>query len=119
MESIQKWLSWKELERKTGYFLTEASDVGKTQNLTPAAETRTNFDIMWSDGRRIVELEHLASQLAECQKCRTAALHLKDCINETRYGFGSVLTIKCEQCSHMNHVHTGKQNRDQTKKDTG
>lgn len=67
-------------------------------------------DVQWYDGRRIVEIKHLADQLY-CCKCRSH-LHLSDIVNETRYGLGSVFNIICKNdlCCHTNQVSTGKRN---------
>jgi hypothetical protein len=68
---------------------------------------QTEFEnLQWNEGRRIVEIGFFAEQLKSFQKCKTTPLHLKDCVSEIRYGFGSYLKIKCI-CSHI----TGKQHR--------
>jgi len=62
---------------------------------------QTEFEnVRWNEGRRIVEIGFSAEQLKSCQKCKTTPLHLKDCVGEIRYGFGSILKIKCI-CSHI------------------
>ena len=61
-------------------------------------ETQTNYtndDLSWRDGRGIVGLGFLADQLKECQHCKSTPLQLRDCLGETRYGFGSVVQIIC------------------------
>lgn len=76
---------------------------------------QTEFEnLRWNEGRRIVEIGFLAEQLKSCQKCKTTPLHLKDCVGEIRYGFGSILKIKCI-CSHINTIYTGKQHRTEDK----
>ena len=80
---------------------------------------QTEFEnLRWNEGRRIVEIGFLAEQLKSCQKCKTTPLHLKDCVGEIRYGFGSILKIKCI-CSHINTIYTGKQHRTEDKSDKG
>ena len=71
-----------------------------------------------SEGRRIVKIWFLAEQLKSCQKCKTTPLHLKDRVGEIRYGFDSILKIKCI-CSHINTIYTGKQHRTEDKSDKG
>jgi len=61
-------------------------------------------------GRRVVEIDHLAKQLY-CNDCGKQ-LNLNNIVNEKRYGFGSVLMIKCEcECGSCNEVSTGKTHR--------
>ena len=54
---------------------------------------QTEFEnLRWNEGRRLVEIGFLAEQLKSCKKCKTTPLHLKDCVGEIRYGFGSIVT---------------------------
>ena len=70
---------------------------------------QTEFEnLRWNEGRLIVEIGFLAEQLKSCQKCKTTPLHLNNCVDEIRYGFGSILKIEC-MCSHINTIYTGKQ----------
>jgi hypothetical protein len=39
--------------------------------------------------------------------------------NEIRYGFGSILKIKCNGCKYINSIYTGKQHRESEKNDKG
>ena len=76
---------------------------------------QTEFEnLRWNEGRQIVEIGFLAEKLKSCQKCKTTPLHLKDCVGEIRYGFGSILKIKCI-CSHINTIYTGKNTEQRTK----
>ena len=69
----------------------------------------------WQQGRRVVELGHLAEQLRECKGCHHP-LHLLDVIREKRCGLSSFLYIKCRNCSKQNRVSTGKRHRQKGKK---
>jgi phage FluMu protein Com len=93
----------------------------KSRKTFAESETPTDnaANISWSDGRRIVKLGYIASQLTECQRCKIQPLHLVDCVNEIRYGFGSILKIKCNGCKYINSIYTGKQHRESEKKDKG
>lgn len=66
--------------------------------------------IQWNEGRRVVELKHLADQLV-CVHCNNR-LHLSNIESEKRYGLGSLLYIKCDSttCGFINTVSTGKRN---------
>ena len=66
-------------------------------------------DCFVMEGRRVVEISHLASQL-QCQSCGTD-IHLRNVVKEARYGLGSVLHIVCqaEDCKYTARVTTGKQ----------
>ena len=66
-------------------------------------------DCFVMEGRRVVEISHLASQL-QCQSCGTD-IHLRNVVKEARYGLGSVLHIVCqaEDCKYTTRVTTGKQ----------
>jgi hypothetical protein len=54
---------------------------------------KVNDNNTWLNGRRIVEIGHLASQLY-CTDCGLA-LQLANITKETRYGFGSLFYINC------------------------
>ena len=62
----------------------------------------------WREGRRMVELGHLAEQMF-CHICKMP-LHLVDTVRESRYGLGSVLHIRCKNssCNAVCPVETGK-----------
>ncbi|XP_061174191.1 uncharacterized protein LOC133183249 [Saccostrea echinata] len=68
----------------------------------------TSHVIQWNTGRRIVELEFIVNKLIEgCCKCKQS-LNLRDICGEQRYGLGSLLHIKCNFCTTVNYVPTGK-----------
>ena len=58
-------------------------------------------------GRRIVEIDFLASKLI-CDKCESL-LHLKNFVRESRYDLGSIFYITCSMCYKLNAVPSGKQ----------
>ena len=96
--------------QKNGQF-SSRKDTRKSRKTFAESETQTDntANISWSDGRRIVELEYIASQLTECQRCKIQPLHLVDCVNEIRYGFGRILKIKSNGCKYINSIYTRKQ----------
>ena len=63
----------------------------------------------WNNGRRIVEIKHLAEQLSKCEDCERP-LDLRNIVEETRRGFGSIFIINCE-CGVLNRVETNKSHR--------
>ena len=71
----------------------------------PAVEADTAEELLWSDGRRIVDLKVLAEGLRKCANCESK-LCLSDIISESRCGYGSHLIIKCI-CGTDNKVSTG------------
>lgn len=76
---------------------------------TQADNGNVHVDVnSWNSGRRIVELGHMAKQM-NCTDC-DKTLNLFNIVNETRYGFGSLLLIECE-CGIVNEVTTGKTHR--------
>ncbi|OWF51678.1 hypothetical protein KP79_PYT06561 [Mizuhopecten yessoensis] len=77
-------------------------------NVTVSTEIGHTENIVWNEGRRVVELEVLAEQLF-CNRCNTP-LHLKDIVGEMRNGLGSLLEVVCRICSGMKLVSTGKRN---------
>jgi hypothetical protein len=66
-------------------------------------------------GRRIVDLNHLSEQLQSCKQCGTP-LHLHMIEDERRYGFASILYIRCCKCNGVNKITTGKRHRVADKK---
>ena len=62
------------------------------------------------EGRRIVELGRLTTQLKSCKTCGNS-VHLHDCQKEMRYGLGSILYILCRRCSYVNLITTEKRRR--------
>ncbi|XP_052680228.1 uncharacterized protein LOC128160995 [Crassostrea angulata] len=83
------------------YFQTLPSEPADEEDVTLCVETETE----WKEERRIVELGYLAKQLF-CHLCKTP-LHLIDTVRERRYGLGSVLHVKCTNCSAVCPVETG------------
>ena len=65
------------------------------------------------EGRRIVNIEHLAKQRV-CKSCG-GCLHLLDIVKEKRYGLASMLTVRCQNkdCQFLNRVTTGKRHGSQ------
>ena len=65
-------------------------------------------EILWSHGRRIVELSILAEGLSKCylNNCDNR-LDLRNIVKEERFGYASILWIKCE-CGWLNRVPTEK-----------
>ncbi|XP_061194747.1 uncharacterized protein LOC133202899 [Saccostrea echinata] len=63
----------------------------------------------WREGRRIIELGTLATNLNECKRCGQP-LHLSDCVAETRFGLAQILQVQCryKECRLLNDVPTGK-----------
>lgn len=57
-------------------------------------------------GRRIVELSELAKNLT-CYYCGKD-LSLKNIVNERRLGLNSILRVRCQNCSVITDVATGK-----------
>jgi hypothetical protein len=107
------------LHTKSGRFTWKKRKVEeKIVNVCENAAQTEFENLRWNEGRQIVEIGFLAEKLKSCQKCKTTPLHLKDCVGEIRYGFGSILKIKCI-CSHINTIYTGKQHRTEDKSDKG
>ena len=63
----------------------------------------------WTDGRRIVELDILASGLKACSDCKEP-LQLSNVVQETRDGLASLLYVTCK-CGVLNTVYTSKSHR--------
>ena len=73
----------------------------------------------WREGRRIVELGHLAEQLRMCGNAKCdRPLYLHNITREERSGYASILYITCE-CGMPNQVTTGKSHRDPNKSKRG
>ncbi|XP_063407854.1 uncharacterized protein LOC134691329 [Mytilus trossulus] len=70
-------------------------------------QTRSSED--WREGRRIVELDVLATGLRACLKCGLP-LQLGHTIDIQTYGLGCLLKVQCFNtiCMHVNSVPTGK-----------
>ncbi|CAC5388280.1 unnamed protein product [Mytilus coruscus] len=77
-------------------------DVGQSVSV----HSDPSFDETWKEGRRLVELLHLAQNLF-CKMCN-CPLQLIDTVGERKYGLGSILFIPCSSCSACNSVETGK-----------
>jgi hypothetical protein len=78
---------------------TRQEDISPSQDPYSAALPE-NF----IDGRRIVDLRYLATQMV-CQQCETD-IHLRDFISEQRYGAASELTFQCSACGLCRFVST-------------
>lgn len=79
----------------------------------------TPKNICWGDGRRLVELKVLAEALGSCDNKEdncTARLDLRNCVQETRVGFASLLWVTCGECGELNKVATGKSHVPEGKK---
>ena len=89
-----------------------ASNVSKTspsrEGLTDGVEEN---QVSWVDGRRIVQLDLLAEGLGTYCDKDCALLDLRNIIDEVRYGFASVLWVKCGECGNLNSVRTSKSHR--------
>ena len=85
-----------------------ASNVSKTshsrEGLTDGVEEN---QVSLVDGRRIVQLDLLAEDLGNCcDKDCGALLDLRNIIHEVRYGFASILWVKCDECGNLNSART-------------
>ena len=81
---------------------------GLSPSLTPLDSTpaKRSFSAPLH-GRRIVHLRYLAVGLSACQNPGCGKpLALIDCVEEKRYGLGSVLVIPCQQCGMENFIDT-------------
>ena len=88
-------------EPTVGETLTDSPEIGADVNYVPQ-------DVL--TGRRIVELGHLSNQLKMCSNCQYE-LSLSNAVQETRYGFGSVLSVMCRFCGSINNIETSKRHR--------
>ena len=72
------------------------SNVPETQSHT-TNEVEDGEDVSWRDGRRIVDLGELADNLRRCSGGDCDRVQdLRNTISEKRFGFGSLLWIKCD-----------------------
>ena len=71
----------------------------------------TSENLVWREGRRIVQLGVLAEHLEHCTGC-SQHLHLADCVEETQQGLGSLLHIPCRWCRYDNIIPTGTRHGD-------
>ncbi|XP_043284646.1 uncharacterized protein [Venturia canescens] len=94
---LDKQLKFKKMRCEKKLSASDARDAitSKTTNIT--------------SGRRIVELDELAKNLKCCQ-C-SQVLSLENIVNEKRMGLRSILTVRCQSCSSMTAVSTGKTHR--------
>lgn len=92
------------------YSQTADHDVYYDANIALVETVAEDSDISWRDGRRIVELKHMAGQMF-CVKC-SHHLHLSHIVDEKISGLGSFLHIQCPspQCLYINAVTNGKRN---------
>uniref|UniRef100_A0A8W8MMA9 Uncharacterized protein n=1 Tax=Magallana gigas TaxID=29159 RepID=A0A8W8MMA9_MAGGI len=65
----------------------------KVSHIALVETVAKDSDISWRDGRRIVELKHIADQMF-CVKC-SQPLHLSHIVEEKISGLGSFLHIQC------------------------
>ena len=74
-------------------------------------------DSEWGNGRRIIELRHLAEQLKACKMCaKPLLLHKTE--REQQVGYASILYVSCD-CGIINTVTTGKSHRPPDKSNRG
>lgn len=112
---------------KSGHFIS-AFDRSRRNNLRSTSEpenescdtekSKCEDDFKpgdWREGRRVIELGHLADQLKGCINCGIP-IQLANCFQERRYGLGSLLYIDCKNCDSINVVSTGKRHRNKSQK---
>lgn len=95
--------------------MTEKDDSAKAvaSKETPALQKPYQYR-----GRRLIHLGTFAEALAECKNPACGKpLVLKDCVEERRFGLGSVLRIPCRSCEYVNSVDTDS--RVETKQQRG
>lgn len=61
----------------------------------------------WKIGRRVVELAVLAEGLRSCKGCGER-LNIEDAVNESKFGLGGCLHVRCRDCRQENSVPLGK-----------
>uniref|UniRef100_A0A8W8JR12 Mutator-like transposase domain-containing protein n=1 Tax=Magallana gigas TaxID=29159 RepID=A0A8W8JR12_MAGGI len=85
-------------------------DVHYDADIAVVKTVADDSDISLGDGRRIVELKHIAGQMF-CVKF-FHPLHLSHIVDEKISGLGSFLHVQCPspQCLYINTVTTGKRN---------
>ncbi|XP_062579761.1 uncharacterized protein LOC134241754 [Saccostrea cucullata] len=70
--------------------------------------SKSDKQIEWFTGRRVIELGYVVNKLIEgCNFCRHP-LKLTDICGEVRYGLGSLLRINCKKCNKVTSVPSGK-----------
>ncbi|XP_061186837.1 uncharacterized protein LOC133194959 [Saccostrea echinata] len=70
--------------------------------------TKSDKQIEWFTGRRVIELGYVVNKLIEgCNFCGHP-LKLTDICGEVRYGLGSLLRINCKMCNKVTSVPSGK-----------
>ena len=104
-------------DAKTGRFVkkavsrknnTLADDSNKGPAELPGEGARESNINLSVQGRRIVEFDTLANNLAKCSgKGCDLAQDLRNIVSESRSGFGSILYIRCN-CGTVNKVKTCK-----------
>ena len=65
------------------------------------------IDTNWQTGRRLVELDILASGLKACHSC-SLPIHLHNTVASRNFGLACVLDVMCNSCGAVNAVHTGR-----------
>ena len=72
-------------------------------------------NLVWRDGRRMLELGVLAEGLGQCDSSDCdKVLDLRNTESESRSGLGSLLWVRCT-CGELNRVQTGKSHREKDK----
>ena len=100
-------------DAKTGRFVKKAVSRKKNPlvngNSEPPDKMRCENGLnLWVQGRRIVEFDTLANDLAKCAgKGCNLPQDLRNIVSESRSGFGSTLYIRCS-CGTVNKVKTCK-----------
>ena len=65
--------------------------------------------LSWRGGRRVVELGVLAEALGKyCGEGCSSRLDLRNTESEKRYGFASLLWVRCVECGAFNSINTSK-----------
>ena len=100
-------------DAKTGRFVKKAVSRQKTPMVNGNSNPPDKMPIdsglnLWVQGRRIVEFDTLANNLAKCAgKGCNLPQDLRNIVSESRSGFGSTLYIRC-RCGTVNKVKTCK-----------
>jgi hypothetical protein len=98
------------LDHNYAHSLTQHGDNYEEEVIVPADtfDDDTSHMIEWNTGRRIIEVGFFVNKLIEgCSKCGHS-LNLRDICGEQRFGLGSFLHIKCNFCSTVTSIPTGK-----------
>ena len=94
--------------------IVEELPQAETQSQCDNAQPNNSFCVQ---GRRVIEV-FLADMMRQCKQCakdgHDVPLLLHDIVKETVGGLGSAWHIKCDQCSQIQRVYTGKRHDIQT-----